>query len=759
MKINRLFVKINRLFVKTNRLFMKTNKAFMKFSIVNTDKNNVHHLSVRPVEWLMEHILKDTKAGTIGKLREHIADYGDDGSYEQSTPIARIYPLVELKKTENGNLDIVGFNSLVTLHIGNLLRREDIEAVKEASKRLPMTIAAFMGADGRSVEVMVAVKGDGNGNGNDKGNGNVNGNGNDNVNHNGMSEAEMDVFYKKAYETAISAYIGILPYPVERQMVSCRSNFRMTVDASPYYHPEATPLLVGTGTGTKTGTGTLTGSESEGLTLSLTLSSPDYNLYGVYEQMYRQAAEKAYTETLDVIASQRYNAYITELTRLLCEMGVPEEEAFLHLRNHHIYKETYDEDTFRSIVSAVYAENKPGKLEIGETVSQATRRLIQYLTTRYVFRYNTVMGYTEYRPNNTGMQDWQPCDESVINKMNIEARLDNIDVKDNDVRRYVYSDLIPKSNPISDYLWNVRKAWDGKTDHIAMLARCVPCDVPKWELWFKKWFLSMVAQWVLPEQEYGNSIVPLLISSQGDGKTFFCRNILPKELRWGFLENLDVSEKRTTLQAMHNFLLINLDEFNQISPKLQEGFLKNIIQLPNVKIKRPYGKHVEEFKRYASFIATTNEPSVLSDPSGSRRFICVPLTAPVDTNYKPNYKALYGQAYAMVTDHQMDWWFDADEVKEIMEHNRQFQIMPTAILYFNEYYEPALDEEEGTWMSPTAIYDNLRSIAGSGLKANGVATFGRYLKHTPGIVSRRMGSSRQYLVRKKDSRSAKKASK
>ena len=142
----------------------------------------------------------------------------------------------------------------------------------------------------------------------------------------------------------------------------------------------------------------------------------------------------------------------------------------------------------------------------------------------------------------------------------------------------------------------------------------------------------MVAQWVMPQKEYGNSIVPLLISPQGDGKTKFCRMLLPDELHWGFLENLDVSDKRNTLQSMHNFLLINLDEFNSINTKLQEGFLKNVIQLPNVKIKRPYGKHVEEFRRYASFIATTNETNVLSDPTGSRRFICVNLTAPINTD-------------------------------------------------------------------------------------------------------------------------------
>jgi predicted P-loop ATPase len=313
----------------------------------------------------------------------------------------------------------------------------------------------------------------------------------------------------------------------------------------------------------------------------------------------------------------------------------------------------------------------------------------------------------------------------------------------------VHSNFIRQSNPIGDFLYKVSDKWDGKTDHIAMLARCVPCDIPQWELWFKKWFVAMVAQWMLPQQEYGNSVVPLLISPQGDGKTSFCRMILPKELRWGFLENLDVSEKRSTLQAMHNFLLINLDEFNQISPKLQEGFLKNVIQLPNVKIKRPYGKHVEEFKRYASFIATTNELNALNDPTGSRRFICVNLTNPVLTDYKPNYEALYGQAYSLIIHKQIDWWFNADEVKEIMVHNAQYQSVPPSIQYFQEYYEPAKNEEEGQWISPTAIYDELRRVAGSGLKANSVSSFGCYLWNMPGLQHRRVGTSRQYLVRKK----------
>jgi hypothetical protein len=556
------------------------------------------------------------------------------------------------------------------------------------------------------------------------------------------TEAEMDALCKAAYEVAFGAYTGILTEPIERQAVSARSCFRMTLDIEPYYNSQAKPMMVQMRSGNPHEPDSVGDKRDEQRKM-------DFRLYEDYELLYNRASTEAFKATCDVIESQHYDAYLTELARRLCEMDVPEEEAFTHIRNHHVYKEIFNEQELRNIVMAVYAEERPKHKKEGEMVSVETRRLIEFLNTRYVFRFNTVMGYTEYRPNNTWIYDWTPCDENVINGMTIEARLANLDAKDKDVRRYVHSNMIRKANPVDDYLFDCHKKWDGKTDHIAMLARCVPCQIPQWETWFKKWFVYMVAQWMLPSQEYGNSVVPLLISPQGDGKTSFCRMILPKELRWGFLENLDVSEKRSTLQAMHNFLLINLDEFNQISPKLQEGFLKNVIQLPSVKIKRPYGRHVEEFKRQASFIATTNDTNVLSDPTGSRRFICVNLTAPIDTNYKPNYEGLYGQAYDIVLHRQMDWWFSPEEVKEIMEHNRQYQVMPPAVQYFNEYYEPAIDEKDGEWQSPTAIYDSLRKIAGSGLKANGVAAFGRYLWNMPELQRRRIGSSRQYLVKKK----------
>ena len=693
----------------------------MRLSIVRTEENGVLHVSLKTAEWLMERMKADTKAGYIARLREHVAAFGKIEGWAFESKIARVCPSVELAKTENGNLVTVAFNGLVWLHVAGLMRREDVEAVKERSTILPTTFAAFKGADGRSVEILVSVA------------------------RKGAAlpstDVEMDRFCQRAYEVAVGIYDGVLPKPIERQGVDTRSSFLMPLDEQPYYQPDATPLTVEDCIVTDNLHPT-DKEEDEQI-------ETDLDLYGDYELMYRQAVEEAHEETRDVIASQWQEAFITEVARRLCQKGMPEEEAFLHIRNHHIIEWASIEYAFRAIVSAVYAEEKPGNLESQVSVAKDTRRMIAFLKSRYVFRYNTVMGYTEFRPNNTWVQDWQPCDENAINGITIQARLADLDVREKDVRRYVHSDMIRKSNPVGDYLSRASKAWDGKTDHIAMLARQVPCDIPQWEVWFKKWFVSMVAQWIMPRQEYGNSIVPLLISPQGDGKTSFCRMILPRELSWGFLENLDVSEKRATLQAMHNFLLINLDEFNQISQKVQEGFLKNVIQLPNVKIKRPYGKHVEEFKRNASFIATTNDLNVLSDPTGSRRFICVQLTAPIHTDYEPNYLALYGQAYTIVMEQRMKWYFEADEVQAIMAHNQAYQLVSPAVNYFYEHFEVTEDEEEGKWLTVAAIYERLQDLVGSRLNVTGVNRFGRVLYNIEGIKRKRINAGIAYLVKEK----------
>ena len=377
-------------------------------------------------------------------------------------------------------------------------------------------------------------------------------------------------------------------------------------------------------------------------------------------------------------------------------------------------------------------------------VGHETRQLIAFLQRNYAFRHNTVMGYTEYRPLAKWYYGWQPVDERFQKKLTMDARLMKINVWDPDVTRFLNSGFVKNYNPIEEYLWDLRGKWDGR-DHIGRLAKTVPTDNPNWPQWFRTWFLAMVAQWLGKNTRYGNSLVPLLISRQGYNKSTFCRSLIPKELQWGYNDNLVLSEKKAVLQAMSQFLLINLDEFNQISPKVQQGFLKNIIQLASVKVKRPYGKHVEDQPRLASFIATSNMADVLCDPSGSRRFIGIELTGPIKVEQHPNHKQLYAQAIALL-DQDEPYWLDAKQTRALMVSNQQFQQQSPEEMFFHECFAITDNDTEGQYMTPTAILGIVKRHAGSALPRCSVNAFGRVLANMEGIVRRRNTQGTEYLV-------------
>ena len=393
-------------------------------------------------------------------------------------------------------------------------------------------------------------------------------------------------------------------------------------------------------------------------------------------------------------------------------------------------------------------EKNNNKKEDKNSVRSNIVSMMQLLESRYDFRYNTVMKYVEYLPKDKGWYGYRPVEPRVQKRMTLEVQLADIRVSIKDVRNFLESDYIKNYNPIEEYLFQCYDKWDGK-DHIRALARTVPTANPHWADWFYTWFLGMVDQWRgYSHRQYGNSVAPLLISKQGYNKSTFCRRLLPPELQWGYSDNLILSEKRQVYQAMAQFMVINLDEFNQISPQVQQGFLKNLIQLPTLKYKPPYGSHVMEFPRLASFIATSNMKDILTDPSGNRRFIGVELTGPIDVSVRPNYQQLFAQALAALHNGEKSY-FDAEQVKLIMKNNSQFEVVQPIDQYFMLYFELVEKEKEGEFLTAAEIFDYLKKQIGSSLKVNSLMGFGRKLANMSELKHKRFADGMKYLVKKK----------
>ena len=376
-------------------------------------------------------------------------------------------------------------------------------------------------------------------------------------------------------------------------------------------------------------------------------------------------------------------------------------------------------------------------------------RMISFLTMRYAFRYNTVLNCTEYRPVALPADSFTPLDPRMLRRIILEVQREGIEVGPNDIRNYIESDYVRQFDPVGEYLASCEGAWDGH-DHIGDLARTVPTDAPLWHKWFKTWLLAMVSQWQnQPSRLYGNSVAPLLISPQGYHKSTFCRRLLPDALKWGYTDSLTLSDRRQVMLAMSQQLLINLDEFNQISPRVQQGFLKNVIQLPSIKAKRPYGTHIEELPRKASFIATSNMTDILSDPSGNRRFIGIELTAPIDTSRVPDHHQLFAQALQLLRNGSRSW-FDKAETEQIMLWNRRYEIQEPADQYFSLCFSVADDplDPSAEWLSTAEIFDVIKQKVGSSLQVNTLIAFGRKLANMPGMRRRKCETCTRYLVKR-----------
>ena len=417
-----------------------------------------------------------------------------------------------------------------------------------------------------------------------------------------------------------------------------------------------------------------------------------------------------------------------------------------HARSQNLTPNTGNNQ--QMIADSGTAEENDNKKEDKNSVRSNIVSMMQLLESRYDFRYNTVMKYVEYLPKDKGWYGYRPVEPRVQKRMTLEVQLADIRVSIKDVRNFLESDYIKNYNPIEEYLFQCYDKWDGK-DHIRALARTVPTANPHWADWFYTWFLGMVDQWRgYSHRQYGNSVAPLLISKQGYNKSTFCRRLLPPELQWGYSDNLILSEKRQVYQAMAQFMVINLDEFNQISSQVQQGFLKNLIQLPTLKYKPPYGSHVMEFPRLASFIATSNMKDILSDPSGNRRFIGVELTGPIDVSVRPNYQQLFAQALSALNNGEKSY-FDAQQVKLIMKSNSQFEIIQPIDQYFQLYFELVEDEKEGDYLTAAEIFDYLKKQIGSSIKVNSLMGFGRKLANMSELKHKRFADGMKYLVKKK----------
>ena len=342
-------------------------------------------------------------------------------------------------------------------------------------------------------------------------------------------------------------------------------------------------------------------------------------------------------------------------------------------------------------MSNVMPVETPGASQEGMLVIE------QFLMANYRFRRNILNGKVEFailpeannkaEGNTVGAIDslsnasdeeanleFRPLTQAALNSIVIRAKREQIMEKGSpktEITEYVQSEEVPEHNPVQAFLKGL-PVWDGQ-NHIARVFGRIPGLSSEQLNFLTIWLRSAVAHWLGMDMLHGNECVPTLIGPQGCGKTTFVRRLLPLELREYYLDHLNLSNKFDKEMALTNNLLVNLDELDAIRPS-QQSSLKQTLSVSKVNGRPIFGRTQEDRRRFASFVATTNNRHPLKDATGSRRYICIliPDGQMIDNTGEIDYGQLYAQVTYELLEKKAPYWFNNEEVARIQQLNQDF---------------------------------------------------------------------------------------
>ena len=585
------------------------------------------------------------------------------------------------------------YNGLVLLEVNNLGSFDEARAVRYSASMVPQTMLAFVGSSGLSVKIVSRGE----------------------LFDGGLPTTDDDIrrFHVNLYEKARLAYNMQLGVTIEKLEPELSRSCYMSSDPDMFFNEQSLPFYTDCSDIAKAVQPIIAASgKAETLLPGIDDSSA---MRLIYEFCLTKANDDVSGFTDE---DERTHLLLTSLAGYCQEAGVPMAMALrLALFSHRIGK---NQELVRKVFENAYREEhekqyrrrknivKPLKSIPSETLLMM--KVDMFLNSNYELRKNVMRGVAEFRER-TGLGfDFRDLTDEARNSITMRALSQGVKCWDKDISRYVNSDDIELYEPMTDYLDHLPK-WDGK-DRVEPLARRIKTGYEEWPYLFHIWMRSMVAMWRGKGRLTGNALVPILIGRQGCGKTSFCRILLPREQRLYYNDRINFKNESDLNLGLTSFALINLDEFDKITQR-QQVVLKYLVSTSDLKYRPPYGKAYSSHQRYASFIGTTNESMPLTDPSGSRRFVCVTVEGDIDFTTPIDYDQLYAQLEYEVSTERLRYHLTRDEEQALMEHNLRYQKLSQLGEQLLSLYEkpegtPKSNPDGGKWMTLKEISARLK---------------------------------------------------
>ena len=365
-----------------------------------------------------------------------------------------------------------------------------------------------------------------------------------------------------------------------------------------------------------------------------------------------------------------------------------------------------------------------------------------YLSTKYVFRFNVVTNFYEFRKNKKKSK-WKKYDDRFRKTILLELMAEHIDVTADKVDIFIESiDFSPDFNPFEEYFKDL-KPWDGETDYIKKISKTVETDNNKqFKKTLERYLVGVIDCLLKPDSV--NDVCLVFQSGQGIGKTRWMRSLLPKHFQSEYLYegNIDTKNKDHAIY-LSQYWFIHLDELETLKSN-DISAIKSFITRQRISVRKAYGRYKTNFVRRASFLGSVNEDKFLSDTTGNRRWLVFKIIGKIDYMHKINPDDIWAQAYKLWKDGHR-YWFDIEEIKEINQQNERFRTITLEEELFLRYFSCNGEKGAGDMLSSSEIIQKILANIPAFSSKMSTYNMGKALsKHT--IHKKMRGGIQRYWV-------------
>ena len=676
----------------------------MKVTIIRKRGKN-ETITRHPVEDIALFIEKGWRKNTVTELREMYnliqKERQPDGqiltNWAGGIKLERLCFAQEFDKYKNEHR-ILGYNGLVVVEVNNLPTYEKAVEVRDQAKKMPETLMCFLGASGKSVKIVCQ--------GELFGNATLEKEGSDSAMKLPTKDEDIQQFHLNLYQTARRAYMNQFGFDIEYLEPRLDRTVYVSADPEMGYNPGARPFYADT--------------QKHDVPQPVSISResdmlmPGRTVKRTYRLEWLFIIDTTLGHYFELPDEDRLETLLMQIATRCLNQGIPLAFAQGMTMEHPALNT--DELLLKKTFEAVYAVTlqadymKKHKIKPLQSIPKDTLQMMKteiFLNENFEMRKNLMTGVAEYREKYSNDQSFKPLTDEVRNDMTMRATELGLKSWDRDVNRFIDSTRIEQYDPVNIWLDNLPQ-WNGH-DYIKELAARVPTTQPHWEKYLRMWLIGMVAQWRESDKQLtGNALTPLLIGRQGCGKTRFCKIILPPELRDYYNDKINFKNEFDLNIALTMFAMINIDEFDKTTASPQI-VLKYLLSSAEVKFRPPYGKTIKQFRRYTSFIGTTNQQKPLVDPTGSRRFVCVSIPNDKDIDFEDNlhHEQLFAQVLYLFNNGER-YWLDNEEIATLIKENEPYQKLNDLVEMIGETFTKP-KAGEGRWWSLTEIHELLKN--------------------------------------------------